>query len=554
MQRREATAEQAIPTLHDMMRFLKWFFCFFVAVLLVVVAAAYWYVTPQRLRGLVQPLLSSALGRAVTFDRIDWGLFDGMVVSGLRVENRAELGTDPLLVADRAQVYVSPRAWLWGDGWLGELVLEGAVLAVGKRRAGEPKHAPVKIDLLPIDRVRIRDGTLQIENRPSGCTTVVSGINGRVRGLKSHGALALDSDLAAEQVAICAARDTSHPFDKLRIPSHASTARAKVLRDLRVSGQVILSERDPKVMTTEGLTVGIGPFFAQLSGTIRDPWRAFVVDLRGEDQMLDIVPVRTFLMSSGLLPKDATLTGQGRGDVAVSGRWPFRVRAHIAFDDLVLDRGQAGATPLVFRHFKMALHAKNARLHVGPVSGQVCEGTLEGSLALENGQWNGSVSLVNARAERVLQSAGWRIPVAGAVDITANILDGAVASGRVQMADARVVKWDFLQQKLRPVEQLGLLTADEVPLRDVDVVFRLHGNAVILEGTKLVAADMACTVGGQGTLDGQLNYVLDVAVPASRIKVAGFHIGALFGRLTTIPVRVKIGGTTNAPAVTVEIP
>ena len=63
------------------------------AVLIVVVASAYWYVTPQRLKAIVQPHLSSALGREVMFDSIEWGLFDGVVISDLRVEGQD--GADP---------------------------------------------------------------------------------------------------------------------------------------------------------------------------------------------------------------------------------------------------------------------------------------------------------------------------------------------------------------------------------------------------------------------------------------------------------------------------
>ena len=64
-----------------MIRFLKWFFPISLAVLIVLVASAYWYVTPQRLKTIVQPHLSSALGREVMFDRIEWGLSDGVVFS-----------------------------------------------------------------------------------------------------------------------------------------------------------------------------------------------------------------------------------------------------------------------------------------------------------------------------------------------------------------------------------------------------------------------------------------------------------------------------------------
>lgn len=125
------------------MRFLKWFFPISLAVLIVVVASAYWYMSPQRLKAIVQPRLSSALGREVAFDHIEWGLSDGVVITDLRVED----GADPLLIAERALVPVSPSAWLLGDRWWGELVLEGAVVSPGGQRRIELVFRRLGMDL-----------------------------------------------------------------------------------------------------------------------------------------------------------------------------------------------------------------------------------------------------------------------------------------------------------------------------------------------------------------------------------------------------------------------
>ncbi len=337
------------------MRFLKWFFPISMAVLIVVVAGAYWYVTPQRLKTIVQPRLSSALGREVMFDRIEWGLFDGVVVSGLRVGGRD--GSDPFLVAERAQVYVSRWTLLWG---LGALVLEDVVPGMDEQHGDE--DAPI----LPIDRVQFQNGTLRVR-----------------------------------RIAI------------------------------------------------------------------------------------------------------------------------------------------------VFHHLEMDLHVENKRLHMDPIRGQVGEGALEGALVWDNGAWDGAVSLVNAQAEQVVRSMNWDIPLYGAVDITVNILDSAVASGTASMDEGRIVKWDFLQRLLHPMAQWGLLPADEVPLKDVTVVFQVQDDEVVLDGTKFTAADIACRVNGKSTRVGQLDYVLDVEMP---MRFAGFQLGR-----GTIPIRVKITGTANAPEVTMEI-
>ena len=338
-----------------MVRFLKWFFPISMAVLIVVVASAYWYVTPQRLKAIVQPRLSSALGREVVFDRIEWGLSDGVVISGLRVEGQD--GADPFLVAEQAQVHMSRWSLL---SVLGALVLEGEV--PGMDEQGDAEDAPI----LSIDRVRFQDGTLRMR-----------------------------------RIAI------------------------------------------------------------------------------------------------------------------------------------------------VFDHLEMALRAEDGRVNLGAIQGQVCEGTLTGDLVWDSGAWDGSVSLANARAEQVVRSIGWDIPLYGAVDITVNILDGVVANGTASLAEGRIVKWDFLQRLLRPMAQWGLINADEVPLKDVTVVFQVQGDEVILDGTKFTAADIACQINGKSTSDGQLDYVLDVDMP---IQFAGFRLGS-----GTIPIRVKIKGMANAPKVMVEI-
>ena len=128
-----------------MIRFLKWFFPISLAVLIVVVAGAYWYGTPQRLKAIVQPRLSSALGREVVFDRVEWGLSDGVVITDLRVGD----GADPLLIAERAQVPVSPSAWLLGDRWWGELVLEDAVVSPEGQGRIEFVFRRLEMDLYP---------------------------------------------------------------------------------------------------------------------------------------------------------------------------------------------------------------------------------------------------------------------------------------------------------------------------------------------------------------------------------------------------------------------
>ena len=52
------------------MRFIKRVFWFCVVVFVAVMAGGYWYLTPERLQGFIQPRLEKALGREVVFDGV----------------------------------------------------------------------------------------------------------------------------------------------------------------------------------------------------------------------------------------------------------------------------------------------------------------------------------------------------------------------------------------------------------------------------------------------------------------------------------------------------
>ena len=224
--------------------------------------------------------------------------------------------------------------------------------------------------------------------------------------------------------------------------------------------------------------------------------------------------------------------------VVLGDRW----WGELVLEGAVVSPEGQGRIEFVFRHIGMDLYPQNGRLSISQIEGQVYEGTLTGDLVWDNGAWDGSVSLANAQAEQVVRSIGWDIPLYGAVDITAQVSDASV-NGIADMAEGRIVKWAFLQRLLHPMAQWGLINADEVSLKDVTVVFQVQGDAVILDGTKFTASDIACVLNGKSTQD-QLDYVLDVEMP---IQFAGFRLGR------TIPIRVKIIGPTNAPEVTMEL-
>jgi len=212
--------------------------------------------------------------------------------------------------------------------------------------------------------------------------------------------------------------------------------------------------------------------------------------------------------------------------------------------------------------------AKNGTLNIKPITGQIYNGALNSSLRLtthtQGAHLESNLSLINAHAHPLLnQTLGWHIPLYGnltlitqattTLDTTLTPLPTTTkANGKINMQTGKLIKWDVLQNNLKSVDQLGLLTADEVPLQNATVAFNINGNTLALNGTQLTAAQMPCRIAGTGDLNGLLNYTIDIDVPSSRIQFGGFNLGALLGK-HAIPVRINIGGSAQAPDITAGI-
>lgn len=169
-------------------------------------------------------------------------------------------------------------------------------------------------------------------------------------------------------------------------------------------------------------------------------------------------------------------------------------------------------------------------------------------------------SLADVPVERVREMMMWDVPLFGLADVEATV-QGVVdtsfvlarAEGTLEMAQGRLVQWDVLRQALAGVAHLGDLATGDVALRDVVVAFEVEGRTVRLDGTRFIAADVACRISGAGEMDGALNYAVDVDVPAAQIRLGGFNLGALMGQAATIPVRVYVRGTSTQPSIQVGV-
>jgi len=335
------------------------------------------------------------------------------------------------------------------------------------------------------------------------------------------------------------------------------------LKNPIINGEISLST-DAKTIRLQALKFQSGLTDILMSGVLSNLYqrphlsfalRAHTIDLDGF-----LPPPKVTLAQWGLISPAHAATNTKKSAL-------ISVLNHLDMD------GSVRADSLRFhntwiQNLNATTQAKNGTLNIKPITGQIYNGALNSSLRLtthtQGAHLESNLSLINAHAHPLLnQTLGWHIPLYGnltlitqattTLDTTLTPLPTTTkANGKINMQTGKLIKWDVLQNNLKSVDQLGLLTADEVPLQNATVAFNINGNTLALNGTQLTAAQMPCRIAGTGDLNGLLNYTIDIDVPSSRIQFGGFNLGALLGK-HAIPVRINIGGSAQAPDITAGI-
>lgn len=342
--------------------------------------------------------------------------------------------------------------------------------------------------------------------------------------------------------------------------THVAMADPNRFKNPMINGEINIAT-NAKTLRLHALTFQSGLSDIHLSGVISNltkrPHLSFAWISRTADLDGFLPPPKTEQAQWGLVSVAHATTGTKKSAL-ISLLQSIDIDGSIRADSLRVHNTW-------IQNFGATTHAQDGTLNIKPITGQTHQGALNCSLSLtthEHGaRLESNLSLINAQANPLLnQTLGWHIPLYGDLTLTTRV-EGALdttltylptttkANGRLTMQNGKLVKWDLLQNSLKSVDQLGLLTADQVPLQNATLIFNITGNTLTLNGTQLTAANMACRIHGSGNLEGNLNYAIDVDVPPSRIQFGGFNLGALLGG-QAIPVRIHIGGTSRAPNIT----
>jgi len=240
---------------------------------------------------------------------------------------------------------------------------------------------------------------------------------------------------------------------------------------------------------------------------------------------------------------------------------------------LRLDVGKLTSEAIVYANFGANVVARNNRLTVRPMQATLFGGKMEGWAEIDIPQdttanrfpFKAELNLTAVQARELLKDQmNWDLPLSGAgrviVKASGN-LDHALeavpqdleADGSFAFENGRLTNWALLKKATSGVGNLSFLSADTISVKDIRSPFRVENGRVFLSKMELLADRMPTRISGSGSLDGSLDFSLDLDVPSSRLNVGGLNVSglasALFGgRDPIIPVRIKIGGTTDKPS------
>jgi len=619
----------------------------------------HFYFSPTRLHALIQPYLQNTLQRQVSFQntQLRYGLEPRITLDNLIIQDRQTFSKQPFIQAQKADMVISPIAFLMGKNRIGTLHLQNSHIILTRNRQGtyniqDLMQAKIR---LPINQLQLTHTTITHHNQQIAQKTTLHIQNANLLVSPNTTGITLTGDTQILNLVTQTKTDSTH------LPAFG------------VALQLTYTPTKPNIIVDQ-LAIDMGPIVVNLSGHIN--WQTRVTDLHTKNTPIDFDHLKNYLIKQTLLTSQATLSGNGQLDLHITGTWPLNIKGQLKTTNITLSapntlknpivngeislstdaksvrlhalKLQSGLTDITLAgvlsnlyqnpHLSFALHShtidldgflapskvaqaqwgivspvhattntkksalisffnhldmdgsiradslrihntwiknlkattqtKNGTLNIKPIMGQTHNGALNSNLQLttnEQGAYlESNLSLINAHAHPLLnQTLGWKIPLYGNLTLTTQVTttfdstfallpSTTKANGRLSMQAGKLIKWEVLQNNLKSVEQLGLLTADEVLLQNATVAFTLTGNTLALNGTQLTAAQMPCRITGTGDLDGLLNYTLDIDVPSSRIQFGGFNLGALLGQ-HTIPVRINIGGSAQAPNITAGI-
>ena len=172
--------------------FRRWLLITVISVLVVLggaVLAGKLLLSPERLKGFIQPFLSARLGREVVLERVELGLFSGIRISSLKIMDDPGFGDQPLLSIPELKAEFSPLDLVSGS--VAKVTLKKPMLRVIRDKEGRFNLHGVVGALaelarslpLKVSSVSLVQGRALVLDAASGQRVVIDGMELEGQGL-----------------------------------------------------------------------------------------------------------------------------------------------------------------------------------------------------------------------------------------------------------------------------------------------------------------------------------------------------------------------------------
>lgn len=308
---------------------------------------AHVYFSPARLQTLIQPRLQNTLQRTVTFKnaQLHYGFEPGLSIENFVIQDRKAFSQTPFIKADRAQITLSPIAFLLGQNKIGTLQLQNSHIDIRANKQGKYNIDDLmqsKQTRIPINQIQFTNTILSYRNAKNKRHSILQITNATLLATQHQKGIDLTGDIAIQNLITQTQTDTTH------IPA------------LNVITQFIYAPKT-KNITFNKLAIRLGPLTTNLSGKING--QTLAIDLQTQDQPLDFDHIKTYLIEQGLLSSQATLSGTGQLDLRISGAWPPKIKGHFKTTALSLADPNRLKNPIINGEIDLRINGKNLRLH-----------------------------------------------------------------------------------------------------------------------------------------------------------------------------------------------
>ncbi|MDA0711502.1 MAG: AsmA family protein, partial [bacterium] len=320
------------------------------------------YFSPDRLKRAIQPHLTEALLRTLSFDRAQlfFGFEPGLRLSHLVIQDRGNNASKPLLEAEMATYSLSPIAFLMGEGRIGKLHLENGRVNLSVKASGATNVDDLLNRLqLPVNELALDAFTLSYDNTQTPLSAVLRVQSASLIATLTREGFDLSGDVSIES---------------LMVQSREATTR---LPGITLGLHLSINPKLQRIHVAQ-FAMDFGPVVPRFTGQIN--WRTLQAELHAEKDSLDWERVRTYLVAQSVLSSRATLAGEGTLELDLSGAWPWKIAGQLTATAVSLSDPERLKSPILNGELHLTTDGTHLRIHALQFRSGLSDVTLSGIL------------------------------------------------------------------------------------------------------------------------------------------------------------------------------